>query len=87
MASDGWAHCPECEKWVPVESMNYFEGMRVCNWCLNEEQEKPPHNRFVYQPINKGVQCIMCDSYETEYIPGTEPRKYKCRECGEEFIE
>lgn len=80
-----WSHCPECEKWVPADSMNYFDGIRVCNWCLNQEQEKPPHDQFVYQPSNK-VQCIMCDSYKTDKIEGTDPQKYKCSECGEEFI-
>ena len=88
MASAGqsYCHCPECEKWVPSESMNYFDGIRVCNWCLNEEQEKPPHNKFVHDPSYGKIQCIMCDSYNTLYIEGTKPRKYVCRECGEEFI-
>lgn len=81
-----YGYCPECKKWVPSDSMNYFDGIRVCNWCLNQEQGKPPHDKFVYDPHYGKTQCIMCDSYETDYIPGTNPRKYKCRECGEEFI-
>lgn len=82
-----FSYCPECKKWIPREHMNYFEGIRVCDWCLNQLQEQPPHNEFVYDPHYGKVQCIMCDSYETDYIPGTKPRKFICRECGEEFIE
>ena len=81
-----YSFCTDCRKWVPVEYMNYFDGMRVCDWCLNQEQEKPPHNKFVRTPNYGGVQCVMCDSYDTGYIEGTHPEKYKCRECGEEFI-
>lgn len=79
-------HCQECKKWVPSDRMNYFDGMRICDWCLNQEQEQPPHDKFVYAPNFGKVQCIMCDSYDTDYIAGTLPRKYKCRECEEEFI-
>lgn len=82
-----YGYCTECKKWVPSDSMNYFDGLRVCDWCLNQEQEQPPHDKFVYDPHYGKVQCIMCDSYETDYIEGTKPRKYKCRECGEEFVE
>lgn len=85
--SFGHVYCPDCKKWIPGRYINYFEGIIVCNWCLNQEQEKPPHDKFVYDPHHGHTQCIMCDSYETDYIPGTKPRKYKCRECGEEFIE
>ena len=81
-----YSHCPECKKWVAADSMHYFDGIRVCNWCMNQEQETPPHDKFVYDPNYGKVQCIMCDSYETYYIEGTNPRKYKCRECEEEFI-
>ena len=84
--SFSYCYCPECKKWVPSDSMDYFEGMRVCDWCLNQEQEKPPHDAFVYEPTYGKVQCIMCDSYYTIYIEGTKPKKYICRECGEEFI-
>jgi hypothetical protein len=86
MPSFEYAHCPECKKWVPSDTMNYFDGLRVCNWCLNQEQEKPPHDKFVYDPNYGKARCIICDSYDTEYIEGTHPYKYKCRECGEEFI-
>ena len=86
MAGFSFCHCPDCKKWVPSEHMNYFDGMKVCDWCLNQEQEKPPHDRFVYDPNFGKTMCIMCDSYNTEYIPRTKPSKYKCRECGEEFI-
>ena len=82
----GYCHCPECKKWVTSESMNYFDGIRVCNWCMNQEQESPPHDKFVYDPCFGKVQCIMCDSYDTKYIPETKPRKYICNECGEEFV-
>ena len=82
----GYCHCPECKKWVFAESMNYFDGIRVCNWCLNQEQETPPHDSFVYDPHFGKTQCIMCDSYDTQRIPDTKPQKYICSECGEEFI-
>ena len=81
-----YCHCPECTKWVPADSMNYFEGMRVCNWCLNQEQDKPPHDKFVYDPHFGKTQCIMCDSYNTRHLLGPIPGKYICNECGEEFI-
>ena len=88
MARNGFSyvHCPECKKWVPADSMNYFDGMRVCNWCLNQEQEQPPHDKFVYDPNFGKAQCIMCDSYDTNYIANTRPAKFKCSACGEEFI-
>ena len=76
-------HCPECKKWVPADRMNYFDGLRVCDWCLNQEQEVAPHDTFVHDPHFGQVQCIMCDSYETHEFS---KNKFKCRECGEEFI-
>ena len=81
-----YSHCPECKKWVPAEFMHYFEGLKVCDWCLNQEQEKPPHNEFVHDPHYGQIQCIMCDSYDTFCTTKTAPPKFKCRECGEEFI-
>lgn len=63
--------------------MNYFDGLRVCNWCLNQEQNEPPHDRFICDPNFGKVQCIMCDSYNTKEL---RKNKYQCRECGEEFI-
>lgn len=81
-----YSHCPVCKKWVTAEDMHYFSGMKVCDWCLNQEQEKPPHDRFVYDPCYGKVQCIWCDSYNTRHLLGPIPRKYICDECGEEFI-
>lgn len=86
MFDQGYSHCPECKKWVFADNMNYFDGIRVCDWCLNQEQGQSPHDKFVYDPHFGKVQCIICDSYETDYIAGTQPIKYKCRECGEEFV-
>lgn len=83
MATNGYCHCPECKKWVPASSMNYFDGMRVCSWCLN--QEATPDS-FVYDPYFGKTQCIMCDSYDTRHLLGPTPNKYICNECGEEFI-
>jgi hypothetical protein len=71
---------------VPVGNMNYFEDMKVCYWCMNQKQDEPPHDKFVYEPHYGQVQCIMCDSYNTIKIESTQPQKYRCRECGEEFI-
>ena len=84
MADLGYCHCPECKKWIPSNHMNYFDGIRVCDWCLNQEQEKPPHNRFVHDPNYGKVQCIWCDSYNTERVKGT--KRIKCNNCEEEFI-
>ena len=87
-----YSFCPECKKWIPVEYMNYFDGIRVCNWCLNQTQDQPPHDTFVYDPYYGKFQCIMCDSYNTVEVTendttlGTRIRKFKCRDCGEEFI-
>lgn len=88
MESQGYSYsyCPECKKWVPADRMHYFDGMKVCDWCLNQEQEKSPHDKFVYDPYYGTAQCIICDSYDTIYVEGTKLKKYKCRECGEEFI-
>ena len=82
-----YSFCPECRKWIPQQYMNYFDGIKVCNWCLNQEQEQSPHDKFVREPNYGKAQCIWCDSYDTIYIEGTRPRKFMCRECGEEFIE
>ena len=84
MPSFEYSFCPDCKKWLPSDTMNYFEGMKVCNWCLNQA---PTPNEFIHDPYYGKTQCIMCDSYDTDYIPGTKPRKFKCHECGEEFIE
>ena len=82
MATDiAMAWCPDCRKWVPAEKMNYFEGFRVCTWCM-EGTAQPPG--LVYEPYHEEVQCIYCDSYNTqEQVPqwGT----YKCLDCGETF--
>ena len=83
MPSYEYCHCPECRRWVPSNKMNYFDGIKVCNWCLNEE---PTPDEFIHEPHYGKVQCIWCDSYDTDYL-GTIPKKYRCRNCGEEFIE
>ena len=83
MADIGYSHCPECKKWIPADHMNYFDGIRVCDWCLNQE---PSPDKYVYDPHFGKVQCIMCDSWDTYYLSGTKIKKYKCRECGEEFV-
>lgn len=75
------AWCQDCKKWVPANKMNYFDGYRVCTWCM-EGTPQPPG--FVYEPHHEEVQCIFCDSYNTiEQSPnwGT----FKCKDCGEVF--
>lgn len=84
MPSFEYSFCPECKKWIPIDKIHYFDGMRVCDWCLNQI---PSPTEFVCEPNYGKVQCIMCDSYNTFYIEGTRPKKYTCRDCGEEFIE
>ena len=81
-----YSFCPDCKKWIPAEFMHYFDGIKVCDWCMNQEQEEYPHNTYVHEPYYGKAQCIMCDSYDTSYVEGTKPKKYKCNECGEEFI-
>ena len=82
MAGDtAYSWCQDCKKWVPAEEMNYFDGHRVCTWCM--EGTEPPRD-FVYDPHHEKTQCIFCDSYNTtEQKPnlGT----FKCNDCGEVF--
>ena len=83
MPSFEYSYCPECQKWVPSDKMHYVDGIKVCDWCLNQI---PTPDEFVHDATYGKVRCIWCDSYDTEDL-GTIPKKYKCRECGEEFIE
>lgn len=81
MADQAYAWCPDCRKWVPAEKMNYFDGHRVCTWCM-EGMPQPPG--LVYDPHHEETQCIFCDSYNT-----TEQKPkwgmFKCNDCGEIF--
>lgn len=48
--SDGWAHCPICEYWVPAEDMVYDTDddgrlIRICLYCLDEKPR--PERPFV----------------------------------------
>lgn len=82
MSDIGMSWCPDCKRWVPEKRMNYFDGIRVCTWCM--EGTKQPEG-FVYDPYHESVQCIYCDSYDTvELRPHW--RKFKCNECGEVFV-
>lgn len=82
MATDiAMAWCQDCKKWVPANKMNYFDGFRVCTWCM-EGTEQP--DGLVYDPHREEVQCIYCDSYNTQgQVPnwGT----FKCLDCNEIF--
>lgn len=76
-----FAWCQECKCWVPASKMNYFDGNRVCQWCLDGV---PTPENFVRDPHHEQTQCIYCDSYDTvEQQPnwGT----FKCNSCGETF--
>lgn len=75
------AWCQECKRWVPFQRMNYFDGHRVCQYCL--DGTSTPES-YIHDPYHDKVQCIFCDSYVTvELIPnwGT----FKCNSCGEIF--
>lgn len=74
--------CQECRRWVPAHKMNYFDGMRVCQWCLDG---LPTPEEYVHDPYHGKTQCIFCDSWNTvEQAPqwGT----FMCQECGEIFV-
>ena len=61
--------------------MNYFDGHRVCIWCM---EGTPQPSRLVYDPHHEETQCIFCDSYNTiEQKPKW--NWYKCNDCGEIF--
>ena len=81
MAEYAMSWCQECRRWVPAHKMNYFDGQRVCQWCLDGVET--PAN-FVEDHHHEQIQCIYCDSYDTvEQAPlwGT----FKCNACGEIF--
>lgn len=73
--------CEECRRWVPQNKLVYFDGHRVCQWCLDGV---PTPESMVYDPHHEEVQCIYCDSYNTtEQAP--QWRTFKCNDCGELF--
>lgn len=73
-----WCWCQDCKKWVPIQNMNYFDGMRVCDWCL-EGTVQP--SGFIEELRHEDTQCIYCDSYDTV----EQNNMYKCNTCGETF--
>lgn len=73
--------CQDCKRWVPSDRMNYFDGKRICNWCLGG-LESPED--LVADPLHESTQCIYCDSFNTkECVPSW--GEYKCLDCGEIF--
>lgn len=81
MSDFAMAWCPDCRKWVPASEMHYFDGFRVCTWCMEGTVQL---SGLVYDPHHEEVACVFCDSYDTiELSPnwGT----YKCNACGEVF--
>lgn len=81
MADYAMSWCQECHRWVPEKKMNYFDGQRVCQWCLDGV---PTPEHLVHDPNFGKTQCLYCDSYDTtEQAPnwGT----FKCNSCGEIF--
>lgn len=78
MSSIEWSWCPGCKRWVPRKKMQYFEGERLCYWCV-EGLDTP--ERYTYEPCHERVQCIYCDSYNTEQME--DPSTWRCRDCGE----
>ena len=51
MADKAYAWCQDCQRWVPAEKMNYFDGRRVCQWCMEGTKSL---KEYVYEP-NVGV--------------------------------
>lgn len=75
------AWCPDCKRWVPYKQMHYFDGLRVCTWCMEGTQAPV---EYVHEPNHEKTQCVFCDSYNTtEQKPdwGT----FRCNDCGEVF--
>lgn len=82
MADHTMTWCQECKRWVPESKMNYFDGKRICQWCLDGVSTP---EEFIYDPYHEGIQCIFCDSWDTtEQVPKW--RTFKCNSCGEIFI-
>ena len=85
MNSYSW--CPVCKCWVWSDDMNYDTDdtgklLRICNYCMGKPL--PVSKKFVYEPYHESIQCIYCDSYNTEEL-APQWGKYKCRDCEEEF--
>lgn len=82
MAKDfGYCWCQDCRKWVPAEKMNYFNGYRVCIWCM---EGTPQPSELIYDPHHEETQCIFCDSYNTAEQK-SQRLIFKCNDCGETF--
>lgn len=86
-----FSHCPICGYWVPAKYMNYdFDEelglIRICDNCLEGEYIFETKS-LQYDPYRGKVQCIYCDSYNTEQIQvgrkRGEPDAWRCRDCEE----
>lgn len=80
--------CPQCKYWVSSDMMEYEtldDGtpFRACIDCI---EEVPMENRekFIYDPHYDKMQCIFCDSYDTEAT--STPNTYQCNSCKDIFI-
>lgn len=79
--------CPECERWVPADSMNILQDgnrtIRVCDRCL-EQNPFDSNEEFVLDEHHEQTECIYCGSYDTvEQVPKW--RWFKCGTCGATF--
>lgn len=74
--------CPDCQRWIPANKMNYFDGHRVCQWCLDSVSTP---EIYVYDPNREKVCCIFCDSADVTKLTA-QPEIFKCNACGEIFI-
>ena len=76
-----YSWCQDCKRWVPAYHIHYFDGMRVCTWCI--EGTVQPEG-LVLELHHEDIQCIYCDSYNTEeQCPNW--NTFKCKDCGEVF--
>ena len=75
------AWCPNCKCWVPFNQMQYFDGIRACEWCV---EGTPQPEGLVYDPYHEKTQCIYCDSYDTVELK-PQWNVFKCSTCGEIF--
>lgn len=81
--SYSFALCPRCNTWIPHEEMVYWyddgeNSQRACQYCLRNE--KPPASY-----VKQLLLCPWCESKNTEIVPNTLQKIWRCKDCGETF--
>lgn len=75
-----------------IRAKNIIHGVvRTCDNCLEATPDNPfpifQPKSWNYDPHHEDVQCLFCDSYNTE--PSTEEGLkdyWRCKDCGEKFF-